>query len=143
MQFEFFIPEIHGKGRPRFSSRSGTSYTDARTRKYERDIRFLCGKAMKDAGILHPTDKPVTVSITAYFKISKSGTKAVREAKRQNLMVPGRPDVDNIAKAVFDGMNGVAYLDDQQIRSCSVTKLFSDELFGVAVSVYWDHESEN
>lgn len=143
MQFEFLIPEVHGKGRPRFSLRTKSSYTDPKTRKYERDIRLLCGKAMKEAGIMHPTDRPVCVSITAFFKVPKSGTKAQREAKRQNLIVPGRPDIDNIAKAVFDGMNGVAYLDDQQIQSAQISKMYSDTVFGVMVSVMWNDGSEN
>jgi Holliday junction resolvase RusA-like endonuclease len=143
MQFEFLIPEVHGKLRPRFSLRTHSSYTDPKTRKYEHEIRMRCTQAMKEAGIMHPTDKPCRVQISAFYKVPKSGTKADREAKRQNLIVPGRPDIDNIAKAVFDGMNGVAYLDDQQIQSAQISKQYSESVYGVLVSVYWNEDSEN
>lgn len=33
-----------------------------------------------------------------------------------------KPDADNIAKAVLDAMNGLAFVDDSQVVSLSVTK---------------------
>ena len=35
-----------------------------------------------------------------------------------------RPDIDNLAKAVIDGLNGIAFNDDAQIADLHVTKKY-------------------
>ena len=42
-----------------------------------------------------------------------------------------RADVDNIIKPVLDGLKGVVYLDDRQVRSVKATALPSDDAFSV------------
>ena len=37
-----------------------------------------------------------------------------------------KPDLDNIAKAVLDSLNGIAYKDDSQIVSMVVSKKYSN-----------------
>ena len=56
MKVEFFVPEIRGKGRPRFT-RNGHAFTDEKTRNYENLVKLLAMQAMKDAGA-EVTDKP-------------------------------------------------------------------------------------
>lgn len=46
---------------------------------------------------------------------------------RTSVLAHPRPDVDNYAKAVLDGMNGVVYHDDSQIISLLVTKEWTDQ----------------
>lgn len=41
---------------------------------------------------------------------------------------PTKKDVDNICKAVCDGLNGVAYKDDRQIVDCHIRKLYDKEV---------------
>ena len=36
-----------------------------------------------------------------------------------------KPDLDNIAKAILDGMNGVAWEDDKQVVSLRMEKTYS------------------
>lgn len=47
-----------------------------------------------------------------------------------------RPDVDKLSRAAFDALSGVAYLDDSQVVSLTVSKRFADAP-GVWVRV-WD-----
>lgn len=42
--------------------------------------------------------------------------------KRQHATT--KPDIDNIIKAVLDGLNGVAFKDDKQVTSIKATKFY-------------------
>jgi Holliday junction resolvase RusA-like endonuclease len=52
--------------------------------------------------------------------------------KRKKMMLEGqirhtkKCDADNLAKAVLDALNGIAYYDDSQVCELSVSKLYSD-----------------
>lgn len=48
---------------------------------------------------------------------------------------PGKPDIDNIQKAVLDGLNGVAYDDDSQVVDVHCRKVYTDES-GLIAGVY-------
>jgi Holliday junction resolvase RusA-like endonuclease len=45
-----------------------------------------------------------------------------------------KPDLDNLAKSVLDGLNGVVYLDDSQLVSLHITKVY-DHSPGVDIMV--------
>lgn len=60
----------------------------------------------------------LSVKILCYFKKAK-GSKLKHCTKR--------PDIDNLEKAVLDGLNGVAFVDDSQIIKSSTEKLFADD----------------
>lgn len=112
-----------GKARPRFSQKSGTVYTPAKTAKYEKLIRkaFLAagGKAI-------PSDCYVGITVDAYFQIPKSYTKGKRLACRHNIRRPDKkPDIDNILKAVLDGLNEAAFVDDKQVVSVACHKYYA------------------
>jgi Holliday junction resolvase RusA-like endonuclease len=36
-----------------------------------------------------------------------------------------KPDIDNIVKAILDGMNGIVYVDDKQVVDLNLTKVYS------------------
>lgn len=46
-----------------------------------------------------------------------------------------KPDADNIAKIVCDGLNGIAYKDDKQIVSLTVLKVWTDGIERVEVEL--------
>jgi Holliday junction resolvase RusA-like endonuclease len=46
----------------------------------------------------------------------------------------GRPDLDNLAKAIFDGLNGAVFRDDAQIVRTFLTKIYAEQA-GVDVRV--------
>ena len=125
MTLRFSIPgEPRGKGRPRFSaSRAGfvRVRTDDKTAAYENLVKL----AARQAGA-QPIDGPLAVQITAYFVPAQSWSKKRRAAALAGHEAPGRFDVDNIAKAVLDGLNGIAFADDKQVVALMICKRFAD-----------------
>ena len=70
--------------------------------------------------------EPLVMSIIAYFPIPKSTTKKDRLLISEGKLQPTKkPDADNIAKVICDALNGVAYGDDTQIISLTVTKQYT------------------
>jgi Holliday junction resolvase RusA-like endonuclease len=127
MTLQFVIPGPPvGKGRPRFSTVGGKprSYTPAVTRDYEALIAARAAEAMHGHP---PLQTPLTVYIYASMSIPLSWSKAKRQAALDGDIYPARPDVDNIAKTVLDGMNGVIYADDAQVTYLKVTKKYAEE----------------
>ncbi len=41
------------------------------------------------------------------------------------LMYTGKKDIDNIAKSILDGLNGVAYIDDKQVVQLTISKKYT------------------
>ena len=113
-----------GKGRPRTAVRGrfATIYTDKLTRTYEADVKAVARDAM---GQRLPFQGALTLSLRFRVPIPKSETKATRAAMAAGEIAPTtKPDWDNAAKAICDGMNGVVYRDDCQIVRAFVTKVY-------------------
>lgn len=119
----FTIPgRPQGKARPRFT-RAGYAYTPKATHDYEEAIRA----AFLRTGEVILTC-PVHVLITAIYAPPKSAPKKVRAAMLSKEVLPTvKPDVDNLAKAVLDALNGYAYIDDKQVTSLSVFKTYGED----------------
>lgn len=114
-----------GKGRPRARNAGGfvQMYTPPKTREYEAWIAACYRRAAGDAKLL----PPIRLEIVARMPIPKSYPKARRRECILGLLPhTGKPDVDNIAKAVADALNGVAYADDTQITTMAVTKRYGE-----------------
>ena len=114
--------EPKGKGRPRFSRASGHPYTPKQTEIYENLVKLTFKQEYPDH---RPVDTPLSVSITAVFQIPQSWSKR-RRAEAIRTPCRKKPDIDNILKAILDGLNGVAYLDDSQIVEVSVSKMYGE-----------------
>ena len=113
-----------GKQRPRFSRISKTVYTPTKTAKYEKQI----ARAYTDSGgKCIPADCYVSVSVSAFFPIPKSYSKARRQACIDRELRPDKkPDMDNILKVVLDGLNRVAYEDDKQVVELIGRKYYTE-----------------
>ena len=129
----FTIPgPAQGKGRPRFSRKSGAAFTPAKTRNHEAFVKMLAVQAMQDDynGITYvpraPFDTPVALIVQIFCTIPPSWNKAKREAAKANVIRPGKPDIDNVIKSIGDAMNGVVYTDDSLIYRVEATKMFAD-----------------
>jgi Holliday junction resolvase RusA-like endonuclease len=110
------------KGRPRLG-RSGT-YTPKKTAQYEAMVKSLMAINLRG---IQPTDKPIVMELVFNFKSPKSH-------KRKGIAPnTARPDIDNLAKAVLDALNGVVYLDDCQIHKITISKIWND-FDGVQIS---------
>lgn len=123
------LGEPVGKGRPKFSTVNGyaAAYTPHKTAAYENLVRL---SFRQQCGSVKPYDKSFSLSahIVAFFPIPKNTSKKRTQSMLEGLERPTKkPDNDNIAKAVLDALNGIAYHDDAQIVSLSVDKFYSDE----------------
>jgi len=125
MRISFTIHgEPRGKGRPRFS-RSGRVFTDAKTAAYERAIKATAQSVMAGRSAL---DGAVWVRIEAYLAAPSSISKKKRAAMLSGETRPTkRPDLDNIVKAILDGINGVVFNDDSQVVGTGSQKFWTDK----------------
>lgn len=109
------------KARPRFT-KNGHAYTPKRTAEYESMIR----NCWKLSGYPISTVE-LYVRIDFYMPIPKSMSKTDRAKAMVGELFPAkRPDIDNLAKAVLDALNEVAYWDDKQIVKMRLEKKYSD-----------------
>lgn len=124
--FFVVLGQPQGKGRPRATTRGGfvRLYTDAKTRSYEDLICYQARFAMNDQ---QPFATPVAVRIDAFYNIPVSWSKKKQQAALRGEIMAGKPDLDNIAKSVLDGlqMNKVCITDDQNVIKLTVEKRFS------------------
>jgi len=116
----FFVPGTpRGKGRPRFSRKSGRAYTPAETAAYESTVAYAGHVAMGAQDLL---EGPVGVKMTAVFQIPASWSP---KRKREALHHTSKPDADNIAKCC-DALNGIVWKDDAQVARISISKVYGD-----------------
>ena len=118
-----------GKQRPRFTKWGGT-YTPDKTRNYETMIWLKFKEKYKN----EPSDKPMKAIIVFMFEPPKS----LSAKKREKLLLEAytkRPDLDNLVKSVLDGLNGIAYVDDNQITDIDARKAY-----GLFDSIYIELE---
>jgi Holliday junction resolvase RusA-like endonuclease len=87
--------------------------TQDQTRQAKAAVRAAFRKAYPDH---RPWTGPVLLRFTAVFAVPKSFNKALREAAaRGTLYATKKPDKDNIEKLIKDALNGLVYVDDQQV----------------------------
>lgn len=118
-----------GKARPRIT-RNG-SYTPKKTREYEAKVQ-ACWRAQ--SGQKFADKVPLLATLTAYFPIPKSVSKKKAAAMEGTFHV-SRPDCDNIAKAVLDSLNGLAYHDDSAVQIDRCWKVYTSGNPRVEVTV--------
>lgn len=119
-----------GKQRPRFT-KTGRTYTPKKTSDYESKISSVALSAMCPQ---LPLETPVAVYIYINHAIPASYSKKRKEDCLNRLERPKKPDLDNVAKAYLDAMNGIVYKDDVQVVSLHVTKRY-DTIASVHVCV--------
>ena len=127
MQIMFTVyGEPVAKGRPRFVKRGNyvQAYTPVKTKTYEDEVRLLATKAKGSGSTLEGS---VSVFIYISFSVPQSYSKRKREACLSGQEKhTKKPDLDNVAKIICDGMNGIIFNDDSQITSLHVTKVYGE-----------------
>ena len=78
------------------------SFTPKRVTKWEQMIQEEAKKHF-----LEPLDGPLALTLIFYLKRPKS--------RRKDTYVSTTPDLDNLEKAVLDGLSDVAYIDDRLV----------------------------
>ena len=127
MKYSFEIKErAIGKQRPRYSSRAHRMYTPTKTSTFEEKVKWVFKSKYNIE--TQPSTKEFKVMITAYFKPAESLSK-----KKKQELIDGefgflhKPDLDNIAKAILDSLNGLAYKDDSQVANLVLFKKYGQE----------------
>ena len=121
----FVVPgQPVGKGRPRASSRGGfvRMYTDAKTVTYENAIARQATFAMSMWPVFYT---PISLRVVAFYGIPGSWSKRKQLQALNGELIPGKPDLDNVAKAVLDACQGVVYQDDKQVVKLVAEKRYS------------------
>ena len=150
------IGDPQGKARPRFSraGKSVRTYTPTTTQKYEELVRY-CAVSARQKEKVKPISADMSISIKAYFKVPTSYSKKRKHNCLVGIERPSKkPDSDNIAKIVLDGLNPKVkrsktlhkmiclqqglYLDDKQVVSLNVEKWYAEEPRVVITAVWQD-----
>ncbi len=111
------------KGRPRFfrMGKRVATYTPAKTRNYEENILAQAIQFKPQ----RPINGPIEVRLTFYMPAPKMPKKYNPLIEREILPVAKRPDLDNLAKAILDALNGVFWEDDKLIYKQVLKKVYS------------------
>lgn len=112
------------KGRPRFARRGKfvSTYSPKTTVDYETKVAEAAQIAM---GSSEPLETPVGAYIYITLPIPTSYSKKRTQACLSGEERPTKKsDIDNFCKAIFDGMNGIVFLDDSQVVSLHSTKVY-------------------
>lgn len=156
---KFIVPgEPQGKARPRVVRRGKGmhAYTPQETKNYEAIVRYCANKARQQHGIIKPISGEIGIGIKAYLKMPPRCSKKKAELYLSGQARPNKkPDSDNIAKAILDGLNPEMklnsalhkmvciheglYDDDKQVISLNVEKYYSDNP-RIEVTAVWHEE---
>lgn len=101
------------KQRPRVAN--GHAYTPTKTREYENHVAWLARIAMGER-------PPMTAAVGVRMDFQRTDRRRV--------------DLDNMAKAVMDAINGVCFVDDWQVEDLHATLERGAAESGVRVEVW-------
>jgi Holliday junction resolvase RusA-like endonuclease len=112
----FHIPgQPVGKGRARVSRRGGFArlYTPEKTVSYEGLVALAGQQAMAGRPVI---ESAVSVVLRIAVQVPASWSNKKQAAALIGEVHPTtKPDIDNVEKAIFDGLNGVVWKDDVQV----------------------------
>lgn len=115
-----------GKGRPKVASRGGKFaqlYTPEKTANYEGLVAHAGQVAMNGRDLIAGA---VSVQLDIRLPVPASWSKRKQnEALDGQLLPTKKPDIDNVEKAIFDGLNGVVWNDDVQVVDVTKRKRYS------------------
>jgi Holliday junction resolvase RusA-like endonuclease len=112
------------KGRPRFARRGKfvSTYSPKTTVDYESKVSDSAKLAM---GASEPLETPVGAYIYITLPVPASYSKKRTQACLSGEERPTKKsDIDNYCKAIFDGMNGIVFVDDSLVVSLHATKVY-------------------
>jgi len=112
------------KGRPRFARRGKfvSTYSPKTTVDYESKVSESAKIAM---GASEPLETPVGAYIYITLPVPASYSKKRTQACLSGQERPTKKsDIDNYCKAIFDGMNGIVFVDDSLVVSLHATKVY-------------------
>ena len=112
------------KGRPRFARRGKfvSTYSPKTTVDYESKVSESAKLAMGASGPLEtPVGAYIYITLPVPASYSKKRTQACLSGQERPTK---KSDIDNYCKAIFDGMNGIVFVDDSLVVSLHATKVY-------------------
>ena len=116
-----------GKGRPRVGrvGQHVRMFTPAKTLAYEGLVAHCGAAAMAGRALL---EGPVELRLLIDVAIPASWSKRKQaQALAAEILPTTKPDVDNVIKAIGDGLNGVVWKDDSQISDVIARKRYAEK----------------
>ena len=123
VMFTVYGPPVP-KGRPRFAKRGAfvQTYTPEKTKSYESEVAMMAKAAM---GATKPLKCPLEAFIYLSFPIPASySQKRAKDCLNEAVKHTKKPDADNCAKSIIDGMDKIVFDNDSQIVSLHVHKTY-------------------
>lgn len=119
---EFTIPgEPKAQGRPRFSTFGG--FPRAIDPKESRDFKSRVAYFGQNANF-YEADSGLRVRVDFYLKRPKNRQK--KSDSVDPIRCFKKPDLDNLVKAIFDGLKGVCFRDDGQVGELHAQKFYHE-----------------
>lgn len=127
----FTVPGLpRGKARPRLGYKR--IYTPATTVRYEQTVALMARQALAGRPLLQGA---LQVQLDIRLPVPASWPRQRRTDALTGRSYPtGKPDIDNVAKALLDGLNRVLWHDDAQVVTLQASKCYAAEP-GVRVTV--------
>lgn len=109
------------------TTKTGVSYQPKSVTNYAKAISLMARQQLAESHKL--LDGEIRVQIEFRFALPKSAPRHDQLAisKGHILHKTTKPDLDNLAKAVLDALNGIVWVDDARICSLILTKSYSKE----------------
>lgn len=99
-------------------------FTPARTKHFTVEVARVVDHVLSGQS---PIDGPVQLDMTFVMQVPKTWPKWKREAALQGLVVPtGRPDMDNLEKALLDAFNEKLIVDDAFVVERRARKVYGE-----------------
>lgn len=125
-EIKFTVPgQPVAKGRPKVARRGKhvTMYTPEKTANYEGLVAHSAAFAMAGKDLIKGA---VSVDLDIRLQIPASWSKKKQQQAADGLIAATKkPDADNVEKGIFDGMNGVVWIDDVQVVQVSKRKRYA------------------
>ena len=140
------LGEPMGKQRPRATSFGGHTriYTPSKTLSYEARFAHEFKEKYPEA---KPLTGPIAVEVKVWFGLKKADYNSKGKPNKHGLaklvgeeLPTKKPDADNILKAVLDGLNGIAFVDDSQVVAVNVQKRY--DLTSYVTVAVWEYRFE-
>jgi len=114
----FFVDgEPRAKQSFRASRKGGRGFTPAYIKAWQSDVGWCAQQALRRLEMIDPIEGNLTVELTFFLGDAR------------------RTDLDNLSKAVQDGLNNVAWIDDRQNITLILNKYICRERQGVLVKI--------
>lgn len=117
--------DVQAQQRPKFSRYgNNVSVRDPKESKdYKSFVRLVASQVAPDTLIT----EEIRMSIDVYRKIPKSFSKKKHQQAVDGVLRPTtKPDIDNLAKGIKDGLSKVIWHDDSQVTELVARKWYSD-----------------